>query len=83
MAINIFDKVKINAGTKVYDNDFPQGKVTVTPYEVQICRVCSEDQSPEGFGEIVTWRVPGKELDRDQPWAPSSGVTVTVPRDYP
>ena len=80
MSVSTFDKVKIKAGTKVYSPERPTGKVTVIPYEVQVHRVLSEDQSPEGFGEIVTWRTPGHYEDDEHSWAPSLGVIVTVPK---
>tara|TARA_R110000824_G_scaffold144832_3_gene312901 strand:+ start:1180 stop:1425 length:246 start_codon:yes stop_codon:yes gene_type:complete len=80
MAVEVFDKVKIKTGTKVYSPERPTGKVTVTPYEVQVHLVLSEDESPDGFGEVVYWRTPGHYEDEELSWAPSIGVIITVPR---
>lgn len=83
MVFQVFDRVKVKAGTRVFSNERPLGRIVTQPYEVQVHRVLTQDQSPDGYGAVVAWRSPGKLRDADQDWAEADGVTLVESRRYP
>ena len=79
MGIRAFDRIKISVGAVVYTEEFPHGKTITQAFEQQCHCVIPEDQSPEGFGEIVTWR--SREDVGIHEWTESSNATVVLTRE--
>jgi hypothetical protein len=81
MAVRAFDRIKIAVGSAVYTEEYPHGKTITVAFEQQCHCVVPEQFSPEGFGDIVTWRSASNPVIHE--WTDLVNATVVVPREGP
>jgi len=83
VVFKVFDKVKIKAGAVVFSKERPLGSIVTQPYEVQVHRVLDQSISPNDLGNVISWRTPGKEDDKDQDWTEAANAVLVKARGDP